>query len=51
MRCVIPLLKYRPMSGDVFSRLGELKLIPVVAIEDASAAAPMGQALAAGGLP
>jgi len=39
------------MSGDVFSRLGELKLIPVVAIEDASAAAPMGQALAAGGLP
>lgn len=39
------------MAMDVLKRLGELKVIPVVAIENAAWADPMGAALAAGGLP
>jgi 2-dehydro-3-deoxyphosphogluconate aldolase/(4S)-4-hydroxy-2-oxoglutarate aldolase len=39
------------MAIDVFKRLAELKVIPVVAIDDAAAADPMGEALVAGGLP
>jgi 2-dehydro-3-deoxyphosphogluconate aldolase/(4S)-4-hydroxy-2-oxoglutarate aldolase len=39
------------MSLDVLKRLSELKVIPVVAIEDAAWADPMGAALVAGGLP
>jgi 2-dehydro-3-deoxyphosphogluconate aldolase / (4S)-4-hydroxy-2-oxoglutarate aldolase len=39
------------MADDVFKRLSELKVIPVVAIEEAAWAEPMGQALVAGGLP
>lgn len=36
---------------DVLERLGELGLVPVVAIDDAERAAPLGAALLAGGLP
>ena len=39
------------MALDVLQRLGELKVIPVIAIEDAASASPMGDALVAGGLP
>jgi 2-dehydro-3-deoxyphosphogluconate aldolase/(4S)-4-hydroxy-2-oxoglutarate aldolase len=39
------------MASDVLIRLGELKIIPVVAIDDAAWADPMGEALVAGGLP
>jgi 2-dehydro-3-deoxyphosphogluconate aldolase/(4S)-4-hydroxy-2-oxoglutarate aldolase len=39
------------MATDVFVRLSELKVIPVVAIDDAAWADPMGEALVAGGLP
>jgi 2-dehydro-3-deoxyphosphogluconate aldolase/(4S)-4-hydroxy-2-oxoglutarate aldolase len=39
------------MANDTLTRLGELKVIPVVAIEDAASAVPMGEALLAGGLP
>ena len=37
--------------NEVLRRIGELKIIPVVAIDDAADAAPLGDALAAGGLP
>jgi len=36
---------------EMCDRLGQLKLIPVVVIEDAAAAAPLGRALLDGGLP
>ena len=36
---------------DALKRIGELKVIPVVAIEDAGSAGALGDALAAGGLP
>jgi 2-dehydro-3-deoxyphosphogluconate aldolase / (4S)-4-hydroxy-2-oxoglutarate aldolase len=39
------------MALDVFKRLSELKVIPVVAIEDAAWSDPMGAALVAAGLP
>jgi 2-dehydro-3-deoxyphosphogluconate aldolase / (4S)-4-hydroxy-2-oxoglutarate aldolase len=39
------------MAIDVFKRLAELKVIPVIVIDDAAAADPMGEALVAGGLP
>jgi 2-dehydro-3-deoxyphosphogluconate aldolase/(4S)-4-hydroxy-2-oxoglutarate aldolase len=38
-------------DGDVLKRIGELKIIPVVAIDDAGSAGALGDALAAGGLP
>ncbi|HEY8748135.1 MAG TPA: bifunctional 4-hydroxy-2-oxoglutarate aldolase/2-dehydro-3-deoxy-phosphogluconate aldolase [Tepidisphaeraceae bacterium] len=38
-------------NGEVLNRIGELKIIPVIALEDASAAEGMGDALVAGGLP
>jgi 2-dehydro-3-deoxyphosphogluconate aldolase/(4S)-4-hydroxy-2-oxoglutarate aldolase len=38
-------------ENEILSRLGQLRVIPVVAIEDASDAGPLGDALAAGGLP
>ena len=37
--------------NDVLKRIGELPIIPVVAIDDAADAAALGDALAAGGLP
>lgn len=36
---------------EVLKRIGELRIIPVIAINDAADAAPLGDALAAGGLP
>ncbi len=36
---------------EMYERLGQLKLIPVVVIEDAADAEPLGQALLDGGLP
>ena len=36
---------------DALKRIGELKVIPVVAIEDADSAGALGEALTAGGLP
>lgn len=39
------------MTHDILPRLGELGLIPVVAIEDATAAPPLARALIDGGLP
>jgi 2-dehydro-3-deoxyphosphogluconate aldolase/(4S)-4-hydroxy-2-oxoglutarate aldolase len=36
---------------DVLERLGELGVVPVIAIDDAERAAPLGAALLAGGLP
>jgi len=39
------------MPTDALSRLADLKVIPVVAIDDAAWADPMGEALVAGGLP
>jgi 2-dehydro-3-deoxyphosphogluconate aldolase/(4S)-4-hydroxy-2-oxoglutarate aldolase len=37
--------------SEMTDKLGQLKLIPVVVIEDAASAAPLGQALLDGGLP
>jgi 2-dehydro-3-deoxyphosphogluconate aldolase / (4S)-4-hydroxy-2-oxoglutarate aldolase len=36
---------------DILSRIGELKIIPVISLDDAADAVPLGEALAAGGLP
>ena len=36
---------------DIIQRLGELKIIPVIALEDAGQAEALGEALAEGGLP
>lgn len=36
---------------DIFDRLGEIGIVPVIAIEDAKDAIPLGKALMAGGLP
>jgi len=45
----------KPMEKDkmteMYEKLGQLKLIPVVVIEDAADAAPLGRALLDGGLP
>jgi 2-dehydro-3-deoxyphosphogluconate aldolase/(4S)-4-hydroxy-2-oxoglutarate aldolase len=38
-------------DSDVLKRIGELMIIPVVAIDDAGSAGALGDALAAGGLP
>src|SRR5688572_30714756 len=38
-------------TQDVLKRIGELKIVPVIAIDDAADAEPLGAALAAGGLP
>jgi 2-dehydro-3-deoxyphosphogluconate aldolase/(4S)-4-hydroxy-2-oxoglutarate aldolase len=38
-------------ESDVLKRIGELKIIPIVAIDDAGSASALGDALAAGGLP
>ena len=37
--------------NDVLKRIGDLRIVPVVAIDDAADAAALGDALAAGGLP
>lgn len=37
--------------NETLTRLGQIKIIPVIAIEDAETAVPLGQALLAGGLP
>jgi 2-dehydro-3-deoxyphosphogluconate aldolase/(4S)-4-hydroxy-2-oxoglutarate aldolase len=37
--------------SEIVEKLGEIGIIPVVAIEDAASAAPLGQALLDGGLP
>jgi 2-dehydro-3-deoxyphosphogluconate aldolase/(4S)-4-hydroxy-2-oxoglutarate aldolase len=37
--------------NDVLNRIGDLRIVPVVAIDDAADAAALGDALAAGGLP
>jgi 2-dehydro-3-deoxyphosphogluconate aldolase / (4S)-4-hydroxy-2-oxoglutarate aldolase len=37
--------------SEVFNRLGEIRLVPVVILEDAANAEPLAQALIAGGLP
>ena len=37
--------------SEVLEQIGKLKLVPVVAIDDPEAAAPLGEALLAGGLP
>lgn len=37
--------------SDIMQRIGQVRLIPVIAIEDAANASPLGQALLAGGLP
>jgi len=39
------------MAIDVLKRLSELKIVPVIAIDDAASADAMGAALVAGGLP
>lgn len=39
------------MWQDIFSQLGRLRVIPVIAIDDAADAPALGDALAAGGLP
>jgi 2-dehydro-3-deoxyphosphogluconate aldolase/(4S)-4-hydroxy-2-oxoglutarate aldolase len=39
------------MSSDVLEQIGRLRVVPVVAIDDAADAAGLGEALAAGGLP
>ncbi|MDB5293288.1 MAG: Entner-Doudoroff aldolase [Phycisphaerales bacterium] len=36
---------------DILSRIGDLKIIPVISLDDAADAVPLGEALAAGGLP
>src|SRR5215204_2315995 len=38
-------------AGDVLGRIRELRVVPVIALDDAADAAPLGAALAAGGLP
>lgn len=40
-----------PKDVSVLARLQEIRLLPVAVIEDAASAAPLGQALKAGGLP
>ena len=43
---------FKPTAQDALSaRLGEIKVVPVVALDDAKDAAPLAQALAAGGIP
>jgi 2-dehydro-3-deoxyphosphogluconate aldolase/(4S)-4-hydroxy-2-oxoglutarate aldolase len=37
--------------NDVLEQIGRLKVVPVVALEDADSAGPLGEALARGGLP
>src|SRR5215218_9766357 len=37
--------------SEVLEQIGRLKVVPVVALEDAADAGPLGEALAAGGLP
>lgn len=37
--------------NETLNRLGQIKIIPVIAIEDAETAIPLGKALLAGGLP
>jgi 2-dehydro-3-deoxyphosphogluconate aldolase/(4S)-4-hydroxy-2-oxoglutarate aldolase len=37
--------------SEVLDQLGKLKVVPVIALEDAADAGPLGEALAAGGLP
>ena len=37
--------------GDVLQKIGELGVVPVIAIEDAADAPKLGQALLDGGLP
>lgn len=39
------------MTGDALARIGQLRILPVVVIEDAAAAAPLGEALLRAGLP
>lgn len=39
------------MSEDIYCQLGEYKLVPVIAIDDAAQADPLADALIAGGLP
>jgi 2-dehydro-3-deoxyphosphogluconate aldolase / (4S)-4-hydroxy-2-oxoglutarate aldolase len=39
------------MSNDIYSELGRHKLVPVIALDDAAHAAPLADALVAGGLP
>ncbi len=39
------------MMSEIIKKLGEIGIIPVVAIEDAATAVPLGQALLDGGLP
>jgi 2-dehydro-3-deoxyphosphogluconate aldolase / (4S)-4-hydroxy-2-oxoglutarate aldolase len=41
----------KPMVHQVLQQLGALRLIPVVVLENAADALPLGQALSAGGLP
>jgi 2-dehydro-3-deoxyphosphogluconate aldolase/(4S)-4-hydroxy-2-oxoglutarate aldolase len=36
---------------DILGRIGELKIIPVISLDDAADAVPLGEALVAGGLP
>jgi 2-dehydro-3-deoxyphosphogluconate aldolase/(4S)-4-hydroxy-2-oxoglutarate aldolase len=38
-------------ESDVIRRIGEIRLVPVIALDDAADAAPLGEALVAGGLP
>src|SRR5665213_3685635 len=37
--------------SDVLKRIGELKIVPVISLDDAADAADLGDALTAGGLP
>jgi 2-dehydro-3-deoxyphosphogluconate aldolase/(4S)-4-hydroxy-2-oxoglutarate aldolase len=39
------------MSNEIYEQLGKHKLIPVIALDEAAQAAPLGDALLAGGLP
>jgi 2-dehydro-3-deoxyphosphogluconate aldolase/(4S)-4-hydroxy-2-oxoglutarate aldolase len=39
------------IMNNILQQLGQIKVIPVIAIEDAATAIPLGQALLAGGLP
>jgi 2-dehydro-3-deoxyphosphogluconate aldolase / (4S)-4-hydroxy-2-oxoglutarate aldolase len=39
------------VPGDIYARLGELRVIPVLAVESEDAALPLADALIAGGLP
>src|SRR3954468_15299652 len=38
-------------SKDVLEQVGRLRIVPIISIDDASGAAPLGDALLAGGLP